>query len=564
MSEKKRFENSLSVRIGVFVCHCGTNIGGFLDVPQVTKYAKKLPGVVSSKENLYLCAGAGLTEIKDGIKEHHLNRVVVASCTPRTHEPLFRTACEQAGLNKFLFEFVNIRDQCSWVHMHDKERATRKAKDLIRMGVAKATLLKPQEEIEVKVYPSALVIGAGIAGITAALNLASRGFKVRLVEKEAQLGGMLKNLYKLYPTHREASKIIEPKIEEVKRNKNIEIFTSAQVYQIRGYIGNYEVVITKDNREISFEAGVVIVAVGAQVFKPEGRFGYDGKKVVTILELDKILKENKFSAKNVVMILCVGAREKERAYCGRICCTTAIKSARLIKELDPEAKVFILYRDIQTYGAEYEDYYRKAREEGIIFIRYTPENPPVINKDELRIYDELLGEEIKITYDLVVLSTPLVSRKGVEDLSKVLKVPIDENGFFLEAHVKLRPLDFATDGIYVCGSAHWPAGVGESVSQAYGAASRASIPLSRGYVQVEPIVSQVDEDKCVGCGLCELVCPFKAIRVEAAQNERVARVVPASCKGCGCCAAACPQKAISMQHFTDEQILAQVKALAQV
>lgn len=564
MSGKNRRKNPLAVRIGVFVCHCGTNIGGFLDVPEVAEYARGLPGVVLSQENLYTCSDAGLTEIKEGIRQYHLNRVVVASCTPRTHETLFRTACRQAGLNQFLFEFVNIRDQCSWVHMHERERATRKAKDLVRMGVAKATLLEPQEEIEVKVCPSALVIGAGISGMTVALSLAHRGFKVRLVEKEAQLGGMLKNLYKLYPTHQEASKIIGEKIEALKGNKNIEIFTSSEVQQVRGYIGNYEVVVKKDDREISFETGVVIVAVGAQVFQPKGRFGYDGKKVITLLELDKMLKEKEFSARNIVMIQCVGAREKARPYCSRICCTTAVKSAMFIKELDPEAKVFILYRDIQTYGAGYEDYYRKAREEGVIFIRYSLDNPPVIGNSDLRIYDELLGEEIRIVYDLVVLSTPLISRKDVEGLSKVLKVPIDENGFFLEAHVKLRPLDFATDGIYVCGCARWPAHVGESVSQAYGAASRASIPLSKGYVKVEPIVSRVDEEKCIGCGLCELVCPFKAIRVQATQDGRVAQVVPASCKGCGCCAAGCPEKAISMQHFTDEQILAQVKALAQV
>ena len=564
MSGKDRRGNPLAVRIGVFVCHCGTNIGGFLDVPEVAEYARELPGVVLSQENLYTCSDAGLTEIKEGIRQHHLNRVVVASCTPRTHETLFRTACRQAGLNQFLFEFVNIRDQCSWVHMHERERATQKAKDLVRMGVAKATLLEPQEEIEVKVCPSALVIGGGISGMTVALSLAHRGFRVRLVEKEAQLGGMLKNLYKLYPTHQAASEIIGDKIEALKRNKNIEIFTSSEVQQVRGYIGNYEVVVKKDDREISFETGVVIVAVGAQVFQPKGRFGYDGKKVITLLELDKMLKEREFSARNIVMIQCVGAREKERPYCSRICCTTAVKSAILIKELDPEAKVFILYRDIQTYGAGYEDYYRKAREEGVIFIRYSLDNPPVIGSSDLRIYDELLGEEIKIAYDLVVLSTPLISGKDVEGLSRALKVPIDQDGFFLEAHVKLRPLDFATDGIYVCGCARWPAHVGESVSQAYGAASRASIPLSKGYVKVEPIVSQVDEEKCIGCGLCELVCPFKAIRVQTAQDGRVAQVVPASCKGCGCCAAGCPEKAISMQHFTDEQILAQVKALAQV
>jgi len=537
-------------RIGVFVCHCGTNIGGFLDVPALVEYATGLPNVVFSQDGLYSCSEAGLTDIKKAIAEQKLNRVVVASCTPRTHEALFRRTCEEAGLNPYLFEFVNIRDQCSWVHMEERARATGKAKDLIRMGVARARLLEPQEEIAVSVVPAALVIGGGIAGVTCALSLANRGFKVTLVEREKELGGLLKNLHKLYPTQEDASQFIESKIEEVEKNRNIEVLTSAKVGEVKGFIGNYDVKVRQGGKDIPFRVGVIVVATGAQEFKPIGMHGYDGVNVVTQLELERMLKEGRFNAVNVVMIQCVGPEEGNRNYCSGICCITALKNAIMILETNPEAQVFILYRDMQTYGTSHEELYRKAREKGIIFIEYSPLKPPVVNGGYVNVFDELLGEELQLTHDLIVLSTPMVPDPDTEELARMLKVPLDENGFFLEAHVKLRPLDFATDGVYICGSAHWPSTVSESIAQAYGAASRACTILAKDHIEAEGIVASVDPDRCIVCGNCEAVCEFGAIRV----GRGAAEVNPLLCKGCGTCSVECPAMAITMRHFTDDQI----------
>ena len=551
------------VRVGVFICHCGTNIGGFLDVPRLAEFALILPHVVFAKDNQYTCSEAGLTEIKNAISENRLNRVVVASCTPRTHEPLFRSTCGEAGLNPYLFQFVNIRDQCSWVHMHETERATEKARALIRMGVARAVLLEPLEEIEIEVNPSALVIGGGIAGMTCAVSLANRGFEVKLVEKQEQLGGTLNSLHRLYPTHEKASDLVRKKTKEVKGNSKIEVLTSSEVEEVEGFVGNYDATVRQGANKRLFKTGVIVVATGAETLKPVGIFGYDGESVVTQMELERMLEEGGLDADSIVMIQCAGSRNDERAYCSKVCCLTAVKNAMLIKETNADAQVFVLYRDIATQGTEYEDYYGKAREAGILFIKYTPERQPVVG-EAVRVYDELLGEELKLPYDLVVLSTPMVAHIDSPELAQKLKVPVDENGFFLEAHVKLRPVDFATDGIYVCGCAHWPANIGESISQAYGAASRASIPMSVGRVKTEPLTPSVNEDECSGCGLCELTCPFKAIQVEETEGGRKAKVIAASCKGCGACGAGCPQMAIAMRHFTDEQLLAQVVALAEV
>lgn len=554
--------NLKDARVGVFICHCGTNIGGFLDVPALVKYALTLPHVVFSQDNLYTCSDTGLTEIMKAIAENKLTRVVVAACTPRTHEPLFRSVCKDAGLNPYLFEFVNIRDQCSWVHIYEPEAATEKAKDLIRMGVARALLLEPREEIEVEVNPHAMVIGGGIAGMTCTLSLANQGFEVELVEKENRLGGTLNSLYKLYPTHEDASELVEKKRKEVEKNEKITVLTSSTVKNVEGFVGNYEVTVRQGQEDRSFKVGVIIVATGAEVLKPIGMYGYNGKNVVTQLELEQMLKEKELDTRQVVMIQCVGARTKDRAYCSKVCCMNALKNAMLIKETNPDNQVFVLYRDMQTPGTKYEDYYGKAREMGIIFIKYFPEKQPLVKHGVVRVFDELLGEELILPYDLVVLSTPMVAHPG--DLPQILKVPVDEYGFFLEAHVKLRPVDFATDGVFLCGCAHWPCDVSESISQGYAAASRASILLSAGKVTAEPIIATVDEEECVGCGLCELICPFKAIRIQETEGRRVAKVIAASCKGCGACGAGCPKKAITMQHFMDEQFRAQITALAEV
>jgi len=595
------------IRIGVFICRCGTNIAGFLDTNVVSDYARTLPNVVFTRENLFSCSEAGVTDIKNAIKEHNLNRVVVAACTPRTHEPVFRAACEEAGLNKYLFEFVNIREQCSWVHKADREIATEKAKDLVRMGVARATRLEPKEEITADVKQVVLVIGGGVSGLTCAVSLAKRGFPVKLVEREKELGGLLTYVNRLYPSNISASTLIEEKIRQAQRDPRIEILTSRTVTDIKGYIGKYEITVSSNGEERKnselesgasgngqrrkselesgassgaaptrnglgndapgtaeprkFLCGVIVVATGAEELIPDGYFGYDGKKVIKQIQLEGMLKQGKLEGKRFVIILCAGARVRERIYCSRICCMNSIKNAMLIKEAMPDASVHILYRDLQCYGVKNEEMYLKAKQMGVRFVNYSLENPPVVETDKVSVLNPLTGREMTLVTDLVILAPPLTPRKGVEGLSRMLKVPLDENKFFLEAHVKLRPLDFATDGIYVCGTAHWPASAGESIYQALGAAARASIPLSRGYVKVEPIVSElVDEEACRGCGMCAAACPYGAIEIVETEKGPKARMINVACKGCGVCAATCYRRAIGMSHYTDEQLDAQVKA----
>jgi len=553
-------------RIGVFVCHCGINIGAYVNVPDVVEYAKQLPNVVHAERNLFTCSEEGISAIKKGIKEYNLNRVLVASCTPRTHEPLFRAACEEAGLNKYLFEFVNIRDQCSWVHMREPQKATEKAKDLIRMGVAKARLLEPLEEIEMKVAPSALVIGGGVVGMEAALNLARQGFDVHLVEKEPELGGTLRSINKLFPTNQEAVKLIKPLVEQVKSHPKIKTYLSSKVKQVTGFIGNFNVNLDGKGGESKFNVGTIIVAIGADALKPTGQYGY-GKmtNVLTQLELEGRMKRGESLGQNVVMINCVGARVPERTYCSRICCMTAIKNAFLIKESNPKAKVWILHRDLMTYGVDFENYYRKAMELGVRFIRYSLERPPEVIGDKkvekIKVYHELWRREIELPCDMLVLTTPLIPAEDNQNISKMLKVSLDEFGFLLEAHLKLRPVEFAMDGIYICGSARWPTDITEGISQAYAAAAKAAGPLRMGYVKAEAINAFVNEDECSGCGICEVLCPFQAIELQPRDGKRVSHINEAVCKGCGTCGAACPSGAIAMHHFTDEQILAQVEAL---
>jgi len=553
-------------RVGVFVCHCGINIGAYVNVLDVVEYAKQLPNVVHAERNLFTCSEEGISAIKRGIKEYDLNRVLVASCTPRTHELFFRAACEEVGLNKYLFEFVNIRDQCSWVHMREPQKATEKAKDLIRMGVAKARLLQPLEEIEMKVAPSALVIGGGIVGMKAALNLANQGFDVHLVEKEPELGGTLRSINELFPINQEAVKLIKPLVEQIRSHPKIKTRLSSRVSQVTGFIGNFNINVDGKGKEEQFTVGTIIVAVGAEPLKPTGQYGY-GKmtNVLTQLELEERMKKGESLGQNVIMINCVGARVPERTYCSRICCMTAIKNAFLIKESNPKAKVWILHRDIMTYGVDFESYYRKAMEIGVRFIRYSLERPPEIIGDEkienVKVYHELWRKEIELPCDMLVLTTPLIPAEDNQNISKMLKVSLDEFGFLLEAHLKLRPVEFAMDGIYICGSARWPTDVTEGVSQAYAAASKAAGPLRMGYVKAEAINAVVNEDECSGCGVCEVLCPFRAIELQPRDEKRVSHVNEAVCKGCGTCGAACPSGAISMHHFTDEQILAQVEAL---
>ncbi|MHA1334463.1 MAG: CoB--CoM heterodisulfide reductase iron-sulfur subunit A family protein [Promethearchaeota archaeon] len=549
------------VRIGVFVCHCGSNIGGLIDCKKLSDYAKTLPNVAYSEDNLYTCSENGLNNIKKAIKEHNLNRVVVASCTPRTHEPLFRETIQEAGLNQYLFNFVNIRDQCTWVHMANPEEAYQKAEDLIRMGVAKAAKLKPLEDIFVKITPSALVIGGGVAGISAALNLSKQGYKTYLVEKSEQLGGKLNDLFKLFPTDENSSEFLKKLIGKLESSNNIEIFRSSIINNISGFVGNYDVQIATDDSIVNIKVGVIIVAVGASTYKPLNLFGYDGVKIITQLELEKKLKNNSINAKNIVMIQCVGTRNNERAYCSSICCMTALKNALLLKEMSEDIRIIILFRDIYTPGIENEKYYRKAREKGIIFIKYSPERQPIVNSDNVKVFNEYLGTEVEIPYDLVVLSTPLIANEDNKNLAQMLKVPLEENGFFLEAHVKLRPVDFATDGIFLAGTAKWPVNIAESISQGYAAAARASTILAHDTLKIEGITASLPEfrrEMCTGCNICVRICPFNAI----IKDERgYAYIQEALCKGCGVCGASCPERAIIIKHFTNEQILSEIYAL---
>jgi len=553
-------------RIGVFVCHCGINIGAYVDVPQVVEYVRGLPNVVHTEHNLFTCSEEGISAIKKAIPEHNLNRVVVASCTPRTHEPLFRAACEEAGLNKYLFEFVNIRDQCSWVHMNLPGEATEKAKTLIRMGVAKARLLEPLEEIEIEVTPSALIMGGGVVGMSAALNLAEQGFEVHLVEKEGELGGTLLDVYKLFPSDEEASQLIQPLVQKVKGHSRIKTYLSATVKDVNGFIGSFNATLDQNGKDGNIKVGTIIVATGAEELKPAGQYGY-GKlsNVITQLELEQRLKKGEFDGQNVVMINCVGARVPERTYCGRFCCMTAVKNATLIKKNNPGAKVWVLHRDVMAYGVEFEDYYRKSMEQGVRFIRYELEKPPEVMGNErvekVKVWHQLMGREVELPADVVVLTTPLIPRTDAEGISRMLKVPLGEQGFFLEAHLKLMPVEFATDGIFICGSSRWPTDISEGVSQAYAAASKAAIPLRAGYVKPEAITSSVNEDICSGCGTCVNLCPYSAIELQSKDGKKVAHSITALCKGCGTCGAACPSGAISMNHFKDEQILAQIEAL---
>jgi heterodisulfide reductase subunit A len=453
---------------------------------------------------------------------------------------------------------VNIREHCSWCHAGEaKEKAMERAKDQIRMGVARAAFLEVQEEIEIGVSPAALVIGGGVSGMTAALNLALRNFEVLLVEREKELGGLLLKLNKLSPTNIDAREFAQNLARAVKDNKNIKVFTSAEVASVGGYIGNYDVTVKVDGKEIGQKVGVIIAATGAEVLTPTGKYNYDGKRVVTQLEFEEILRNRVLKAKNIVMIQCVGAMGDERTYCSRICCATAIKNALLAKEIIPDAEVTILYREMQTYGDELEEKYREAREKGVIFARYSLDWKPEVGPNSVTVLERTVGEKIRIPADMVVLSTPMIARSDSESVARLLKVPREQNGFFLEAHVKLRPLEFATDGVYLCGACHWPKDVPDSVTQACGAASRASIPLAKGKIRIEPIVSFIDRDKCIACGLCVSICPYKAIEMV----ERKAQSVPASCKGCGLCAASCPERAITMRHFTDTQIEAAISAL---
>ncbi|MCK5246654.1 FAD-dependent oxidoreductase, partial [Candidatus Bipolaricaulota bacterium] len=469
-------------RIGVFVCHCGRNIGGVVDVPATVEFAETLPGVVYAEHNLYTCSSDTQDRIKELIGEHGLNRVIVASCTPRTHEPLFRDTIREAGLNPYLFEMANIRDQCSWVHMHEPETATVKAKELVRMAVAKARLIEPLHITPVPVTDGALVIGGGIAGMTAAVNLADQGFAVHLVEREAELGGHLRHVRYLVGGASDPQVELAKVISRVEAHPNITIWASSSVRRVDGFVGNFATTIAHDGQETLIEHGVVIVATGAAEHTPtEYRYGSD-ERVITQHELEDRLAEGKLDAKRVVMIQCVGSREGDRMYCSRVCCTQAVKNALKIKTDQPETDVYVLYRDLRTYGFR-EQYYTLARRSGVRFLRYEVDEKPSLSDVDGRLrveaFDPVLNAPLEIDTDLLVLAPPIVPREDAEEVAQMLKVPLTAEGFFLEAHMKLRPIDFSADGIFLAGMAHSPKGVDETIAQAQATAARAATILSK-------------------------------------------------------------------------------------
>ena len=561
-------------RIGVFICHCGINIGGIINVPEVVEYTKTLPDVAYAEHNLYTCSADTQTNIKEKIKENKLNRVIVASCTPRTHEPLFQSTIMEAGLNKYLFEMANIRDQCSWVHMHEPENATEKAKDLVKMAVAKSKQLIPLEEHEISVIHKGLVIGGGVAGMTAALNLASQGFEVFLIEKNDTLGGLVKNIYKTLEND-DVQEFLENLIQNVKDNKLIQIFTKAVINLISGYIGNFATDITygNNNKSANLEHGIIIVATGAKEYEPkEYIFGKD-ERIITQTQFEDLLftTDEVKKTNSIVMIQCVGSRNEEHPYCSRICCSEAIKNALKAKEINPNIEIVILYRDIRTYGFK-EKFYNLAREKNVIFLRFDENKPPEIkieNKQLKILIDRLDLGSVEINSDLLVLSTGLVPpHEENENLAKMLKVPLNEDKFFLEAHVKLRPVDFATDGIFLCGCAHSPKNIRESISQANGAAAQAIKIISANEIITSGLVSIVIEENCIGCGSCADVCPFNAIELVEREKSfeditiltKKSSVNSALCKGCGSCGVQCPNSAIVIKHFGFEQIKAMITA----
>ena len=555
-------------RIGVLVCHCGKNIAGVVDVQEVKKYAATLDNVVMVEDNLYSCSQDTQELISQTIVKHDLNRIVVAACTPRTHEPLFQDTGREAGLNKCLVEMVNIRDQCSWVHMHERVAATEKSKDLIRMAVAKARHLKPLSEPFIQVTPKGLIIGGGLSGMTAALSLARQGFECYLIERSSELGGNLRHTYFALEGPNPQDQLAEV-IHQVRNHELIHLFTGTTIQQIDGFVGNFRTVLStgggQSGSTVALEHGTIIIATGAEPYKPnEYLYGINENVVLqqTLEEKLALQKLKPGDLNQVVMIQCVGSRDETNPYCSAICCGQAIKNGLKIKELNSDTNVTILYRDIMTYGFT-EDYYTLARDQGVVFVGYSPEQKPRVQshngKLRVELPDRFLKEHLIIDADLLVLSTAMVPSEN-QALHEQLAVPLSADRFFLESHAQMKPVESYVDGIYLCGQAQFPKPMDECISQAKAAASKAAILMAKGYVRAEPIVASCNQDICIGCGICEYLCPYSAIRMVKVGKLKKAEVIVAACKGCGVCGSICPSRAISMGRFTDEQIRAQIRA----
>jgi heterodisulfide reductase subunit A len=547
-------------RIGVFVCCCGTNIAGFVDVPAVVEFAKTLPNVVYAEQNLFSCSQDTQTQISATIKKHRLNRVVVTACTPKTHEALFQETLTNGGLNKYLFEMANIRNQCSWVHKDDMDRATEKSKDLLQMAVAKVALHEPLVEPRMKVNQAALIIGGGVAGMIAAKTLAAQGYKTFLVEKNGQLGGQALNLNETWQAEPVAP-FLKDLIADVTSDENIEVFLNASIDSAEGFIGNFKTTIQANGDSQILEHGVTLIASGAEEFKPDDYLYGQDQRVLTGLELQKkLLNADAFDAcRTAVFVQCVGSRIPQRPYCSKVCCTQSIKSALSLKSKNPAMDIFVLYRDLRSYGLR-EDLYREARSQGIKFIRYDSEKALEVNAAEngleITFADRVLKRQMLINSDLLVLASAMEPQKN-NPLAPMYKVSQNADGFFAEAHVKLRPNDFATDGVFVCGLAHAPKPIEESISQAQAAASRAVTVLSALEISVSGTVALVDPNCCSSCGVCVEICPYSAPKFDEKTGK--AEIQPTLCKGCGLCVASCRSGAIHLKGFETGQIMAMLQ-----
>ena len=649
--------NNEEIRVGVYVCHCGVNVGGVVNCPEVAEYAKTLPNVVVAKDYKYMCSDPGQSLIQDDIKEHNLNRIVVAACSPRLHEPTFRRCVEEAGLNKFLFEFANLREQDSWVHMTQPEEATAKAKDLTRMAVAKARLLEPLEASKVAVDKKCLVIGGGVAGIQSALDLADMGFKTYMVERNPTIGGRMGQLDKTFPTLDCSMCILAPKMVDTSKHENIELITYAEVKEVDGYIGNFTVKVEKKPRyvkeedctgcgqcqevcpieipnyydegvgmvraayipfpqavplcatidknycidcglcetvcgpeaidrdmepeEIELHVGTIIAATGYDPYDPTEKYEYGYGRytnVITAMEIERMINASGPTGghvqkpsdgkepKRVAFIHCVGSRDEQigKSYCSRVCCMYSMKNAQLCIDHEPDTEVTCYYMDIRSFGKGFEEFYKTSQEKyGIEFIRGRPAE--ILENDDLtltvRAEDTLLGKVTEYTYDLVVLSVGLEPPKGSNELRQTLGLSRTSDGFYMEAHPKLRPVDTLTDGVYIAGVAQGPKDIPDSVAQGSAAASRAAIPMAKGEVEIEPIIASNDETVCGACQVCVELCPFDAIAIATGVGgKEFAQINSALCKGCGTCVGACPSGAMNQQHFKTEQIMAQISA----
>ncbi len=552
-------------RVGVFACHCGANIGRVVDIPSLVEYSKGLDHVAHAEEGLFICSTDAAAQIAKTIEEKQLNRVVVAACTPRTHEPLFRDTLREGGINQYFFDMANIREHCSWVHSKQKEAATEKAKGIVRMSVARSTHLEPLQEFDLPVNKRALVVGGGLAGMTAALSLADQGFEVHLAEKDRDLGGMARRMhYTLEGLDVQAA--IAELVKKIYRHPLVQVSHQATITDVSGYVGNFTTTLRSEGRAKVIEHGATIIATGADEYKPSEYLYGENERVMTQLELEGRIvagDERLAEVRTLVMIQCVGCRQDDRNYCARVCCSQAIKNATKLREINPEAAIYVLFRDMRTYGFS-EDSYRAAADKGVIFIRWEPGDMPEVEAfDEgllVSVPDPILVQRLELEADFLILSAAVVPAAGSAEVARLFKVASSPDGFFQEAHVKLRPVDFAADGVFLCGTAHYPKHITEAISQAYGAAGRAASLLSQDTVTASGSVCEVDEHDCVSCGACVTACKYGAVELRDTPKGMKAQVNPVLCKGDGLCCSKCPTNAIVLKHYTDQEVFSQIDA----